>query len=75
MKLVKFIEYITNVYIDDTNFESELNRCKKYFFELFPVFKKISKIDSELDDEEIEVIFVGFKNIYKKIKIQSIDYL
>ncbi len=69
MKLVKFIEDITNVYVDDTNFESELNRCQKYLFELYPVFEKISCIDSQLCDDEIDAMFDGFRQMYRQIKI------
>ena len=72
-KLVKFIEDITNAYVDDTNFEIQLNRCQKYLFELYPVFEKISYINNKLDDEEIDAMFDGFKNIYKQIKITSLN--
>ena len=41
--------------------------------QLFPVFSKIAKIDHLLDDEEVEAIFIGFKPIYKKIKVELVD--
>ena len=37
------------------------------------IFSKIAKIDHLLDDEEVEAIFVGFKPIYKKIKVELAD--
>ncbi len=71
-KQISIMEKILNKSVDKTNLEADLKVCKDYLFELFPAFSKIAKIDVDLDDEEIEAIFTGFKPIYKKIKIEPI---
>lgn len=58
--------------IIELNEEIELKRCQNYLFELYPFFEKISYIDNKLDDKEIEVMFEGFNQIYKQIKLEPI---
>ena len=72
-KLKKFIEDVTNEYIDSSNFDEELKRCQQYLFELYPMFKKIASINDSLSDEEIDAVFEGFTKIYKQIKIMPLD--
>lgn len=72
-KLIEFMENITGMFIDDTNFESELKRCQNYLFELYPFFEKVSYINDKIDDEEIEAMFEGFNQIYKQIKIEPLE--
>lgn len=72
-KQINIMEKILNKSVDKSNMENDLKTCTEYLFELFPVFNKISKIDVDLDDEEIEAMFVGFKPIYKKIKIEPLN--
>lgn len=71
-KINKVIQKILDKPIEKIDYESDLQLCKKYLFDLFPVFSKIAKIDDELDDEEVKALLVGFKPIYKKIKVESI---
>lgn len=68
----KVMHKILNKPIDTFDYETDLQLCKNYLFDLFPVFSKIAKIDAELDDEEVKALLVGFKPIYKKIKVESI---
>lgn len=72
-KLIEFMENITGMFIDDTNFESELKRCQNYLFELYSFFEKVSYINDKIDDEEIEAMFEGFNQIYKQIKIEPLE--
>lgn len=72
-KLVDVLEKVGNEYIDDSNYDIQLERCQNYFKELFPIFEKILQIDSMIDDEEIEAIFKGFSSLYRKIKIDSLE--
>ena len=73
LKLVKFVEDLTQERIDEFNYEEQLEKCTNYLLELFPIFKKIKKIDSELNDEEIDAMLSGFNDLYQQIKIQSFD--
>ncbi len=68
-KQVSIMEKILNRSVDKNDLDSDLKICKEYLFKLFPVFSKIAKIDSELDDEEVKAVFTGFKTLYKAIKI------
>ena len=68
----KVMHKLLNKPIDTFDYETDLQLCKNYLFDLFPVFSKIAKIDDELDDEEVKALLVGFKPIYKKIKVESI---
>ena len=72
-KLNEVLQAMLGRNVDQNNFESDLKRCQEYLMQLFPVFSKIAKIDHLLDDEEVEAIFVGFKPIYKKIKVELVD--
>ncbi len=69
-KLISVLEKVTNEYIDSNNFDIQLECCKSYFKELFPIFDKIQKIDNLLTDDEIEAIFKGFTSLYLNIKIE-----
>ena len=59
--------------INDENFDIQLERCQEYFKELFPIIDKILKIDSLLDEEELESIFTGFSELYRNIKIEKLE--
>ena len=59
--------------IEKIDFEKDLKKCQDYLFELYPVFSKIAEIDSKLDDEEVEAVFVGFKPIYKSVKVEPLE--
>ena len=72
-KLNEVLQAMLGRNVDQNNFESDLKICQEYLMQLFPVFSKIAKIDHLLDDEEVEAIFVGFKPIYKKIKVELVD--
>ncbi len=72
-KLIDFLEKICNVYIDDSNFDLELNRCKDYLIDQFPIFSKILKIDPLLNDDDIDSLFVGFTPMYRSIKIEPLE--
>ena len=74
-KLIGVLEKICNEYIDDSNFEIQLERCKDYFKKLFPIFDKIQKIDHLLTDDEIDAIFVGYTSLYLSIKIEPLPPL
>ena len=71
-KLVNVLEKIGNEFIDDSNYDIQLERCQNYFRELFPIFNKIMKIDNVLDDDGIDHIFDGFHALYHTIKIWPI---
>lgn len=72
-KLIGVLEKVCNEYIDDSNFEVQLERCQQYFKELFPIFNKILKIDSELNDDDIDALFVGYTSLYLSIKIEPLQ--
>lgn len=72
-KLISVLEKIGNEFIDDSNFDIQLERCQNYFKELFPIFDKVLQIDSLLDDDEIDYMFSGFQSLYRKIKIESLE--
>ena len=72
-KLIDVLEKVCDVYIDDSNYDIELERCQEYFKDLFPIFNKILKIDSILDDEDIDALFVGFTPMYRSIKIDPLE--
>ena len=71
-KLISVLEKICNEYIDESNFGIQLERCKDYFKELFPIFEKVQKIDSTLNDDEIDAMFEGFTSLYLSIKIEPL---
>ncbi len=71
-RLIGVLEKVCNQYIDESNFDVQLERCQEYFKELFPIFNKILKIDSELDNDDIEALFVGYTSLYLSIKIESL---
>jgi len=71
-KLISVLEKVCNEYIDSSNFDIQLERCQNYFKELFPIFEKILKIDSMLNDEEIDALFVGYTSLYLSIKIEPL---
>ena len=72
-KLISVLEKIGDEFIDDSNYDIQLERCQNYFRELFPIFDKIIKIDSLLDDDEIDHIFEGFQALYHTIKIDVLE--
>lgn len=72
-KLNNIMQKITGKPAEEINLDEDLNICKDYLFELFPVFSKIAEIDSKLDDEEVGAIFEGFKPIYRRIKIEPLE--
>ena len=72
-KLIQVLEKICNEYIDDSNFDIQLERCQNYFKELFPIFEKILKIDYLLNDGEIDALFVGYTSYYLSIKIEPLE--
>ena len=72
-KLISILEKVGNEYIDDSNYDIQLERCQDYFKELFPIFEKILQIDSVIDDDEIDAIFKGFSSLYRKVKIESLE--
>lgn len=72
-KTKTIMQKILNKTIDDNSYSENLQICKNYLFEIFPIFSKISKIDNQLDDEEVDALLIGFKSIYKKTKIEIID--
>ena len=72
-KLINILEKVCNTFIDDSNFELELDRCQKYFRSLFPVFDKISKIDSLLSDDDLDTLLMGYKSKYLNIKIEPLE--
>ena len=71
-KIIKILEKVGNEYIDSSNYDIQLNRCKDYFRELFPIFDKILKIDKMLNDDELDAIFDGFTSLYLSIKIEPL---
>ena len=72
-KLKELIQKLLSKSVDKIDLSTDLEVCQNYLLDLFPVFRKIMTIDKELDDEEVEAIFEGFKPIYKKIKIEPIN--
>ena len=72
-KLISILENVGNEYIDDSNFDIQLERCQNYFKELFPIFDKMLKIDSTLDDDEIDHMLQGFESMYRRIKIEKLE--
>lgn len=71
-KLISVLEKVCNEFIDENNFDFQLERCQQYFKELFPVFNKILKIDSELDEDDIDALFEGYTSLYLSIKIEPL---
>lgn len=71
-KLINVLEEICNVYIDDSNFVYQLERCQNYFRDLFPIFDKIIKIDSVLSDDDLKCLFEGYTSKYLSIKIEPL---
>ncbi len=71
-KINNVLQKILNKSVDEIDYDTDLQLCKNYLFDLFPIFNKIAKIDDELDDEDIEALLIGFKPIYKKIKIEPL---
>ena len=74
-KLISVLEKLSNEYIDSTNYDIQLERCQRYFKQLFPIFEKILNIDSLIDDDEIDNIFSGFAALYHNTKIESLESL
>jgi len=72
-KVNSLIQKLLSKPIEEIDYINDLKQCQNYLFDLFPVFRKIAIIDNQLDDEEIEAIFEGFKQIYKKIKIEPLN--
>ena len=72
-KLTSILEELGGERINDENFDIQLERCQEYFKELFPIIDKILKIDSLLDEEELESIFTGFSELYRNIKIEKLE--
>lgn len=72
-KLSNVLEKVGNEFIDDSNYDIQLERCQNHFRELFPILDKILKIDGMLNDEEIEHIFEGFQALYHSIKIDPLE--
>lgn len=72
-KLISVLEKVGNEYIDDSNFDIQLERCQDYFKNLFPIFEKVLQIDSVIDEDEIDAIFKGFSSLYRKIKIEGLE--
>ena len=72
-KLISVLEKVGNEFIDDSNYDIQLERCQNYFKDLFPIFNKILNIDSMLDDDEIDHIFEGFQALYHTIKIDTLE--
>ncbi len=60
---------IFNKPIDDESFLKDLKYFQDYLCNLYPIFTKISAIDSTLTDKELQAIFVGFKPIYQEINL------
>ena len=73
-KLINVLEKVGDEVVDYSNYDIQLERCQEYFKELFPVFNKILKIDSLLDDDEIDHIFEGFQSLYHTIKIGTLSH-
>lgn len=72
-RLINILEKIGGEYIDDSNFDIQLERCQNYFRDLFPIIDKILPIDKTIDDDEIDSIFVGFSSLYRSIKIDTLE--
>ena len=56
-----------------TKFDIKLEKYKEYFNELFPIFDKVQKIDSMINEDEINVLFKGFDSLYLNIKIEPLN--
>ena len=72
-KIITVLEKIGNEYIDDTNYDLQLERCQEYLKELFPLVDKVLQIDSLLSEKEIDALFDGVTYLYKNIKIETLD--
>lgn len=68
-KMNNHMEIIIGKHINCNN----LNMWDGADLELFPIFDKIIKIDSLLDDDEIDHIFEGFQALYHTIKIDVLE--
>ena len=74
-KIINILEKVCNTYIDETNYDENLERCQEYFKELFPIFNKIQKIDNLLDDDELDSLLIGFTSKYLSISIEPLPPL
>lgn len=72
-KVNSLIQKLLSKPVEDIDYTNDLKQCQDYLFDLFPVFRKIAVIDTQLDDEEVNAIFEGFKQIYKRIKIEPLS--
>ncbi len=72
-KVNLLIQKLLSKPIEEIDYINDLKQCQNYLFDLFPIFKKIAFIDNQLDDEEVDAIFEGFKQLYKKIKVEPIN--
>ncbi|MFV0250135.1 MAG: hypothetical protein ACK5HP_03785 [Bacilli bacterium] len=72
-KIIDVLEKATDQLVTDENYYDVLHKFKNHLMDIYPAFAKISKIDSELSDDDIEAIFVGYTPIYKTIKIDFPD--
>ncbi len=50
----------------------QLERCKDYLKEIFPIFEKMQQIDSKLTEDEIDALFEGVTSLYLNIKIEPL---
>ena len=55
-----------------TKFDIKLEKYKEYFNELFPIFDKVQKIESTINEDEINVLFKGFDSLLN-IKIEPLN--
>lgn len=72
-KLNNIMQKMLGKPIEDIDYDVDLKLCRDYLFEMFPIFNKLATIDAQLDDEEVEALLVGFKPIYKKIKLEPLS--
>ena len=73
-KLINVLEKVGDEFVDYSNYDIQLERCQEYFKNLFPFFNKILKINSLLDEDEIDHIFEGFQSLYHTIKIGTLSH-
>lgn len=72
-KLNSFLEEVTDNLITDDNYNIELKIVQNYLFELFPIFETLLKIDNELSEEDIKIIFNGYTPVYRGIRIDKLE--